>query len=137
MTQTATETQTVVVDRELPHPPEKVWRALSQPHYLQEWLMENDFQPVVGHRFNFRASWGSVDCEVRVLEPNRILSMSWSAMGIESVVTWTLTATPTGTHLRVEQTGFRSDQGFAINGARQGWPRFLEALERTVTGMPA
>jgi uncharacterized protein YndB with AHSA1/START domain len=65
MTSTAIETRSVVVEREIPHPPEKLWRALTQPHLIQEWLMKNDFKPTVGHRFNLRGDWGGVlDCEV-------------------------------------------------------------------------
>ena len=58
MSQSATETRSVVVEREVPFPPEKIWRALTQPHLIEEWLMKNDFKPVVGHRFNLRADWG-------------------------------------------------------------------------------
>src|SRR5580704_19664973 len=47
MTNTATETLSVVVEREIPFPPEKIWRALTQPHLIEEWLMKNDFKPVV------------------------------------------------------------------------------------------
>src|SRR6266446_6701476 len=54
MSNTATETRSVVVEREVPFPPEKVWRALTQPHLIEEWLMKNDFKPVVGHSFNLR-----------------------------------------------------------------------------------
>jgi uncharacterized protein YndB with AHSA1/START domain len=65
MTNIATEALSVVVEREIPFPPEKIWRALTQPHLIEEWLMKNDFKPVVGHRFNLRGDWGGVlDCEV-------------------------------------------------------------------------
>ena len=64
MTNTATETLSVVVEREIPFPPEKIWRALTQPHLIEEWLMKNDFKPVVDHRFNLRADWGVVECQV-------------------------------------------------------------------------
>ena len=129
MNQTSAETRTVVVEREVPYPPEKVWRALTQPHLIEEWLMKGDFKPVVGHRFDFRADWGAVDCQVRTVEPNRTLSYTWAAYGLESVVTWTLTPTGTGTRLRMEQTGFRADQQQAYQGAKAGWPRFFAALE--------
>lgn len=133
MTQTAPEALSVVVEREMPHRPEKVWRALTQPLLIEEWLMKNDFQPIVGHRFNFRADWGAVDGRVLAVEPNRTLSYTWAAYGLESVVTWTLTPTGEGTHLRMEQTGFRPDQKQAYHGARAGWQRFLEALEKMLT----
>ena len=64
MTDTATETLSVVVERDIPHPPEKIWRALTQPHLIEEWLMKTDFVPAADHRFSFRADWGSVDCQV-------------------------------------------------------------------------
>jgi uncharacterized protein YndB with AHSA1/START domain len=132
MNKTSTETRSVVVERDIPHPPEKIWRALTQPHLIEEWLMKNDFQPTVGHRFNLRADWGAVDCEVLTIEPHKTLSYTWGAYGLESVVTWTLTPTPTGTHLRMEQVGFRPNQQQAYQGAKGGWQRFFAALERVV-----
>ena len=78
MSKPATETRSVVVEREIPYPPEKLWRALTQPHLIEEWLMKNDFSPAVGHRFNLRGEWGGVlDCEVLTVEPNRTLSYTW------------------------------------------------------------
>jgi uncharacterized protein YndB with AHSA1/START domain len=77
-TNTATETRSVVVEREIPYPPEKLWRALTQPHLIKEWLMKSDFKPLVGHRFNLRGDWGGVlDCEVLAIEPNKTLSYRW------------------------------------------------------------
>src|SRR5205807_10429003 len=99
MSNTATETLSVVVEREISYPPEKIWRALTQPHLIEEWLMKNDFKPVVDHRFNLRADWGAVACQVLAVEPNKTLSYTWAAYGLESVVTWTLTPTSAGTHL--------------------------------------
>ena len=78
MSNTATETLSVVVEREIPYPPEKIWRALTQPHLIEEWLMKNDFKPVVGHSFNLRADWGTVDCQDLTVEPNKTLSYTWS-----------------------------------------------------------
>jgi uncharacterized protein YndB with AHSA1/START domain len=141
MNATATETRSIVVERELPHPPEKVWRALTQPHLIEEWLMKNEFAPVVGHRFNLRADWGVVACQVLAVEPNRSLSYTFdasqagAASDLKSVITWTLTPTGTGTHLRMEQSGFRTDQPQYYGGARQGWPRFLGALEQVLARM--
>ena len=90
-TAAATELRSVVVEREIPHPPEKIWRALTQPHLIQEWLMKNDFMPIVGHDFKLSADWGAVECRVTAVEPNRTLAYTWGAYGLESVVTWTLT----------------------------------------------
>ena len=110
MTQAATETRSVIVEREIPHPPEKIWRALTQSHLIAEWLMKNDFEPVVDHKFHLRGDWGAVDCKVLEIEPRKRLSYSWAAHGLESVVTWTLTPTSRGARLRMEQVGFRPDQ---------------------------
>jgi uncharacterized protein YndB with AHSA1/START domain len=131
-TKPATDTRSVIVERDVPHPPEKIWRALTQPHLIEEWLMKNDFALALGHRFNLRGDWGAVDCEVLAIEPNRKLAYTWAAMGLESVVTWTLTPTGTGTHLRMEQTGFRPDQQQAYQGASYGWQRFFAALEQVL-----
>lgn len=132
MSAAETKTLSVVVEREMPHPPEKIWRALTQPHLMEEWLMKNDFQPVVGRGFSLHAGWGDVECQVLEVEPYRTLSYSWAARGLESVVTWTLTPTGGGALLRMEQTGFRPDQPQAYGGARAGWPRFFESLEQVL-----
>ena len=132
MSNTATEALCVVVEREMPFPPEKIWRALTQPRLIEAWLMENDFKPAVDHRFNLRADWGAVDCQVMAIDPNKTLSYTWAAYGLESVVTWTLTPTSTGTKLRMEQSGFRPDQEQAYQGAKDGWPKFVNALEKVL-----
>jgi uncharacterized protein YndB with AHSA1/START domain len=137
MTKPATKTRSVVVEREMPHPPEKIWRALTQPHLIEDWLMKNDFAPVVGHRFNLRRNPRPdlnivIDCQVLVVEPNKTLSYTWAAYGLESVVTWTLTPTSAGTHLRMEQSGFRPDQPQAYHGAKGGWQQFFAALEQAL-----
>lgn len=131
--------RTVIVEREIAHPPEKLWRALTQPHLISEWLMNNDFSPAVGHRFNLRGEWGGVlDCEVLVVEPQKTLSYTWvfkhddPAFDLNSVVTFTLTPSQTGTHLRMEQSGFRPDQKQAYGGAKAGWRTFLAKLEQVV-----
>ena len=137
MTNTAAEPLSVVVEREIPHPPEKIWRALTQPHLIAEWLMKNDFKPVVGHSFSLRMdpqpNWnGVVDCQVLVVEPNKALSYAWGALGLESVVTFTLTPAGAGTHLRMEQSGFRPDQQQAYQGAKFGWQKFFGSLEQVL-----
>ena len=133
------ETLSVVVEREVPHPPEKIWRALTQPHLIAEWLMKNDFAAVVGHRFNLRGEWGGVlDCEVLVVEPNKELAYTWNhahddpAFSLQSVVTFTLTPTASGTRLRMEQAGFRPDQRQAFGGANAGWQQMFAKLEQVV-----
>ena len=136
MSDTASEARTVTVRRDFPHPPEKLWRALTQPHLIAEWLMKNDFRPAIGHRFQLRGEWGGViECEVLAIEPNRRLSYRWDfvhddpAFNLRSVVTFTLTPIPAGTHLRMDQAGFMPEQKQAFGGARAGWEQFLEKLE--------
>lgn len=135
MSETSTETPSIVVEREMPYPPERIWRALTEPHLIEEWLMKNDFTPVVGQQFNLKADWGAVSCRVLKAETNRTLSYSWNTKDLESTVTWTLTATDKGTRLRMEQTGFRGDQRSYYRGAQAGWPRFLAALEQVLGRM--
>ncbi len=125
-------TKTLIVEREMPHSQEKIWRALTQGPLIEEWLMKNDFEPLVGHRFDLRADWGVVNCLVLAVEPHSVLSYTWEALGLKSVVTWTLTATATGTLLRMEQAGFRTDQQQAYAGAHYGWQKFFAGLERVV-----
>ena len=134
---TKTELRSVVVERDFAHPPEKLWRALTQPHLISEWLMDNDFAPQVGHRFKLRGEWGGVlDCEVLIVEPEKTLSYTWDfdsddpAYALKSVVTFTLTPTADGARLRMEQSGFRPDQKQAFGGARIGWAQFFDKLDK-------
>ena len=137
MNSPATQTRSVVVEREFDFPPEKLWRALTQPHLMEEWLMKNDFKPAVGHSFKLRGEWGGVlDCKVLAVEPNKTLSYTWNfahddaAYNLKSVVTFRLTPTSAGTHLRVEQAGFGPEQRQAFGGARAGWEKFFGNLEQ-------
>ncbi len=133
---TTTETRTVVVEREIPQPAARIWKALTQSHLISEWLMNNDFKAEVGHKFKLRGEWGGVlDCEVLAIDPERSLSYAWDydnddpLYALKSVVTYTLTPTASGTHLRVEQAGFRPEQKQAYGGAHAGWKSFLAKLE--------
>lgn len=130
------EIRSVVVERDLAHAPEKLWRALTQPHLIEAWLMKNDFAPEVGHSFQLRGDWGGVlNCKVLEVEPPTTLAYSWDhdhadpAFSLKSVVTFTLTPTGQGTHLRVEQAGFRPGQKQAFGGAMAGWSQFLSKLD--------
>jgi uncharacterized protein YndB with AHSA1/START domain len=136
----AAPTRTLVIEREMPHPPEKIWRALTEGPLMEEWLMTNDFQPVVGHRFQFRATpvpnWnGIINCEVLVVDPISRLSYGWGALGLESVVAWTLTPTAGGTHVRMEHSGFPSEESASYKGAKYGWQKFIGNMERVVGGL--
>lgn len=146
MTESATATRSIVVERVMPHPPEKVPRALAQAALIEEWYMKNDFRPVVGHRFNFlarpMAGWNGVaDCEVLVVEPPRRLAWSQNASGeqaadgLKSVVTWTLTPVDAGTHVRVEHSGFRPQDEPGYQAMGNGWPRVVAGLDRVAGGL--
>ncbi|WP_202964664.1 SRPBCC family protein, partial [Inquilinus limosus] len=100
----------VVVDCDLDHPPEKVWRALSEPELLAAWLLPNDIKAEEGKRFTLRGAPGTdkpVDCEVLAAEPPRLLRYSWRSRDAETrpldtVVTFTLDGTAAGgTRLRI------------------------------------
>jgi uncharacterized protein YndB with AHSA1/START domain len=124
----------------MPHAPEKIWRALTQAPLIAEWLMKNDFKPVVGHRFQFCATpvpgWkGVTNCEVLEIDEPRRLVYSWgdgteSDSGLRTVVAWTLAPTPDGTLVRMEQSGFRAVDEMGFKGMGSGWPRILDGLER-------
>ena len=135
---------TLVVERVFAHPVAKLWRALTESHWLAQWMMNNDFVPEVGHQFQFRAEpvpqWnGIVDCQVREVEPLRKLTYLWGVGGTESGMEWvvefTLTETAEGTKLRMEQSGFRPEQRGAYQGAKYGWQRFIGNLERVLGEM--
>lgn len=130
-----TSTKSLVIEKDMPHPPEKIWRALTQAPLIGQWLMENDFQPVVGHKFTLRTkpmpNWnGVVECQVLSVEPCQRLAYTWGALSLDSVVTWTLTPGNGGTHVRMEQSGFESEEGPNYKGATYGWQKFIGSLER-------
>jgi uncharacterized protein YndB with AHSA1/START domain len=140
MTTADTATRSVVLERQLPHDPAKVWRALTEGPLLAEWLLANDFRPVVGHRFTFRQTpmknWdGIIECEVLAVEPPARLAYTWASLGLQSVVTFTLVATANGTQLRMEHSGFPAKGGDQyFHGAEYGWKKFLTNLEGVLNG---
>src|SRR4051812_23270247 len=103
----------IVFEVVYPHPIERVWRSLTEPAEIAQWLMENDFVPRVGHRFTLREvppprEWrGYVECEVVEVDPPRRLVYTWDGGQIPpTLVTYDLDSTPGGTRLRLEHTGF-------------------------------
>ncbi|UGQ45513.1 SRPBCC family protein [Massilia endophytica] len=139
----AAETRTVVIERFMPHPAEKVWRALTQQPLIEEWLMKNDFEPVKGRHFSLHTQpqpgWdGRIDCEVLAAEPHRLLTYTWNASvpgvsdDLRTVVTFTLDPTDGGVNLRMEQSGFRPSEERAYQGAQYGWQHFFGKLETTL-----
>ena len=144
MSNAAETPRSLVVERVFAHPPEKLWRALTESPLLAQWMMNNDFEPVVGRKFQFRAdpapNWnGVVDCVVLIVDPLRRLSYNWgvggSGSGLQWVVLWTLTPAKDGTHLRMEQSGFGPEQQAAYQGANYGGQKFFGGLERMLGGL--
>lgn len=128
----APEIRSVVIEREMPFPASRIWRALTQPELMAEWLLKSDFAPEVGREFRFTQDWGSIDCRVTEVEPETSLAYTWAAFGLESTVTWTLTPAGQGTKVRMEQVGFRRDQEEAYRGARAAWGMYFRQLEGVV-----
>jgi uncharacterized protein YndB with AHSA1/START domain len=114
-------------EAEYPYPPNEVWEALTDREAMAEWLMPNDFAPLIGHKFTFRTKPapgfdGIVHCEVLELDPPRRLSFSWEGGGIDTVATFILKPSASGTHLALEHTGFRGLRGLMVSKIMgQGW----------------
>lgn len=133
------ETKSIVVERLMPHPADKIWRALTLSDLIVEWLMRNDFQPILGHRFQFHATpvpgWSGVtNCRVVEVDPPRRLAYTWgdgteSDSGLKTLVTWTLTPAEGGVLVRMEHSGFRPQDEMGFKGMGGGWPRILGKLE--------
>ena len=130
-----------------PHPAERVWRALTDSEAMNAWLMENDFKPVVGHRFQFRTKPapgfdGIVKCQVLELDAPRRLVYSWHGGGLETMVTWTLTPSPGGTTVRLEHAGFEGVKGYLVRTMlAKGWGKmakgsFPAVLDQLAAGLP-
>jgi uncharacterized protein YndB with AHSA1/START domain len=144
MNEQITATRSIIVERLMPHPPEKIWRALTQAHLIEQWLMKNDFEPRLGARFTFQAKpmgdWnGIVHCEVLAFDPPRRLAYSWKGgslsnpnygSALDSVVEWVLNPEPGGTRVRLLHSGFGPRNEMAFEAMSMGWPRGLERLEQ-------
>jgi len=138
----AAQTDSISFEFDLHHSPEKVWRALTEPALLAEWLLpvvEGKLDP--GAAFTFKTQpypgWdGTVSCRVVELEAHKKLSYSWVVgdMGLNTVVTFTLTPTASGTLLSLVQSGFKPEQKQNFGGARYGWKlmggKLVELLAR-------
>ena len=113
----------------------EIWECLTNAELIGQWLMKNDFKPVVGHLFQFRDKpkkgfgWdGIVYCKVLEVIPERKLSFSWKggpgdgSLTLDSIVTWTLTPTQNGTTLTLDHSGFKGFRGFISSGImKKGW----------------
>ncbi|CDN41784.1 MULTISPECIES: SRPBCC domain-containing protein [Paenibacillus] len=123
---------------------EKLWSAITDSGKLAKWVvdihngqpMENDFKPVVGHRFQFRtqpSEWwdGIIDGEVLVVEEPDKLSYTWASGAEKHTVTWTLQDLGDGkVNLHLEQVGFTNAQG--LEGAKYGWSKWCGELEKVL-----
>jgi uncharacterized protein YndB with AHSA1/START domain len=128
------QTESISFEYDLPHSPEKVWRALTDPALLAEWLLPViDLKLEPGAAFTFKAQpypgWdGTVNCRVVEIEAYRKLSYTWTVPFLDTVVTFTLTPTESGTRLTLVQSGFKPDQKQEFGGARYGWRMMGEKL---------
>ncbi|XYH95897.1 SRPBCC family protein [Sorangium sp. So ce1128] len=135
------QTDALTFEFDLPHKPEKVWRALTDPALLAEWLLPTiGFQLEPGAAFTFKTDpypgWdGTVSCKLLEIEAQRKLKYTWTVPFLDTVVTFTLTPTASGTKLSLEQSGFKPDQKQNFGGARYGWKmmgeKLISLLERT------
>ena len=122
------------------HPPEKVWRALSDPALLAQWLLPTvgyKFQPGAAFQFKTQpvAGWdGIVECRIAEIEPQRKLRYDWGVGDMATVVTFTLTPTSSGTRMSLVQSGFKAEQKKNLGGARYGWKmmggKLVDLLEK-------
>jgi len=137
------QTDSIAFEFDLHHSPEKVWRALTDPVLLTEWLLPVvGFDLAPGAAFTFKTQpyppWdGTVDCRILESEMHKRLSYAWvvGGMGLDTVVTFTLTPTASGTLLSLVQSGFKPEQKQNFGGARYGWKmmggKLVELLART------
>jgi uncharacterized protein YndB with AHSA1/START domain len=121
------QTESISFEFDLRHSPEKVWRALTDPVLLADWLLpvvKGTLEPGAGFTFKTQpvGGWdGIVNCRVLEMDALKTLSYTWGAAGMDNVVTFTLTPTTSGTHLSLVQSGFKPDQKRNLGGARYGW----------------
>lgn len=140
-TTTPWQSEAIAFEFDLPHAPEKVWRALTTPELLAQWLLPSrGFGLAAGTVFTFSAppqpGWdGQVHCELLAADPHERLRYRWRVADMNTVVTFTLAPTPGGTRLLLVQSGFTPAQKRNFGGARYGWrmmgQRLVELLERT------
>jgi uncharacterized protein YndB with AHSA1/START domain len=123
------QTESISFEFDLHHSPEKVWHALTEPALLAEWLLPVfDLKLEPGAAFTFKTrpypGWdGAVNCRLVEIEAHRKLSYTWVVgdMELDTVVTFTLTPTASGTRLSLVQSGFKPNQKQNFGGARYGW----------------
>jgi uncharacterized protein YndB with AHSA1/START domain len=136
------QTEAIAFEFDLRHSPEKVWRALTDPALLAKWLLPViDLELEPGAAFAFKTQphpgWdGTVNCRLVEIEPHRKLSYTWSVPFLDTVVTFTLTPTASGTRLSLAQSGFTPGQKREFGGARYGWRMMGEKLVDLLASVP-
>jgi uncharacterized protein YndB with AHSA1/START domain len=141
---TPSQSDAISFEFELDHPPEKVWRALTDPELLTQWLLpvvglELELAP--GAEFTLKTqpypNWdGTVSCRFLEIEEHRKLTYAWTVPFLDTVVSFTLTPTPSGTRLSLVQSGFKPDQKREFGGARYGWKMMGERLTELLGRLP-
>lgn len=135
---TGTEPAAIRCDQFIPHPPEAVWRALTDPELHARWWAAGDVRPVVGHRFTLdMGAWGPQPCEVLAVEPERLLRYSFAEGSLGSTITWRLDPEGTGTRLFLEHEGLDLDTPMgrtAVEGMGRGWPDVLRRIDSVLAG---
>jgi uncharacterized protein YndB with AHSA1/START domain len=138
----SSDSRTLILEREMRYPLEAVWAALTDGRLIEQWLMKNDFQLEAGRRFHLRTAplphWdGIVDCEVMEVDAPGSgefaqLAYTWKAAELSTLVTWTLTPTPAGVRVRMQQSGFLPEDENGFESASYAWQRRIAALEESV-----
>lgn len=136
-----TEPAVIECDEFVPHPPEAVWTALTDPDLLARWWAPGDIRPVVGHRFHLdMGEWGKQPCEVRAVEPARMIRYTFADGALETTITWRLRPEGKGTRLLLTHEGFDLDSPMgrqAFEGMGQGWPAVLGRVAPTLAAHAA
>jgi uncharacterized protein YndB with AHSA1/START domain len=141
-TTAGSQTESIALEVDLHHSPERVWRALTDPALLSEWLLPViDLKLEPGAAFTFKTQaypgWdGTVNCRLIEIEPHRKLSYTWSVPFLDTVATFTLTPTASGTRLLIVQSGFKPDQKREFGGARYGWKMMAGKLVDLLARIP-
>lgn len=124
----------IQLEQYIPHPPSRVWRALTEPKLMEKWWVRGDIRPVIGHKFTLdMGAWGEQQCEILAVEHERLLSYSFSTF---SKITWQLLPEGEGTKLSLVHDGFDLDSPLgkqAYEGMGKGWPKVIERIESALS----
>ncbi|MEU4078003.1 SRPBCC family protein [Streptomyces venezuelae] len=135
-----TDLRTIHCDQFIAHPPQAVWRALTDPELHARWWAAGDVRAEVGHRFTLdMGQWGRQECEVLAVEPERLLSYSFAPGSLDTTITWRLEPEGTGTRLFLDHAGFDLDSPLgkaAFEGMGRGWPALLRRIEKMLADTP-